>query len=92
MAKYVLMTTDECGDEFRAYGSEFLSAEHEFPSFDENDDAMCDAFFAWQCSIEERANREWSEIFGEECSVHLEREFSDMSVADWARLGYEFDF
>lgn len=89
MKKYVLMVKDECGDDFRAYGSDFLEAVHEFPAFDEDDDAMWQAFIAWENAIVERANSEWRERFGDECHLFLERKHSDMSLSEWAALGYD---
>ena len=90
--KFVVMFCDECGDEHRAYGTEFLERVHEFPSYDEDDRAMFYAFLAWESEVTERAQREWEETFGEECRVFLEREFSDMTLSDWARLGFDCDF
>ena len=87
--KYVLMATYECGDVFRAYGTDFLEAEHEFPAFDEDDDAMFQAFVAWADAIEKRAQREWKETHGCECHLFLERKYSDMSLSEWAALGYD---
>ena len=80
--KYVVMVKDELGDDFRAYGTPFLEAEHEFPSFEEDNEAMCDAFYAWVSSIEERAQLEWEQVFGPECRVFLERKASDYSLSE----------
>lgn len=80
--KYVIMVKDELGDDFRAYGTPFLEAEHEFPSFEDDNEAMRDAFFAWMNNIEARAQKEWEQTFGPECHVFLERKFSDYSLAE----------
>lgn len=90
--KYLVMYVDECGDEHRAHGTEFLEGVHEFPSYDEDDAAMWSAFLAWEASITERAQCEWEEVFGPECRVFLERDYSDMSLSDWARAGFGWDF
>lgn len=86
--KFVVMFKDECGDEHRAYGTEFLSAVHEFPSFDADDDAMVAAFFAWQSNIETRAQAEWEAHFGPECRLFIERLHSDISLSEWYAMGY----
>ena len=92
MKKYVLMATDECGADFRAYGTDFLEAEHEFPSFNADDEAMCEAFIAWKNAIVERAQREWAELYGDECYLFLERKYSDMSLSEWRTLGFGSPF
>lgn len=67
-----IMGIDECGDEFRAHGTEFLEGEYTFPNFDEDDEAMSAAYFAWRDSLTERANKEWAEIYGPECRLFIE--------------------
>ena len=76
--KFVFMLRDELGDEKRAYGTEFLSKVHEFPNYDEDDEAMEEAFYTWKSVMEEKGNKEWQSHFGEECRIFLEREFRDM--------------
>lgn len=92
MKKYVLMATDECGADFRAYGTDFLEAEHEFPAFDEDDNAMWQAFITWENAIVERAQNEWEETHGCECHLFLERKYSDMSLSEWRNLGFGSPF
>ena len=86
--KYVFMTRDELGDEARAYGTEFLSGVHEFPSFDPGDEAMCEAFEAWRRNLVERGQKEWESVFGPESKVFLERLASDMSLSEMVALGW----
>ena len=86
--KYIFMVRDELGDEFRAYGSEFLSGVHEFPSFDEDDEAMYAAFKSWRFNLVTRAQRSWASTHGPECEVFLERLASDMSLSEMIALGW----
>ena len=81
---YVFMVFGEDGCTYRAYGTDFLSDEHFFPSFDEDDDDMVYAFEAWADHLTERANKEHREIFGDEGYVILELLYSDM----FKRMGY----
>jgi len=88
--KFVIMVRDELGEESRAYGTDFLSAIHEFPSFDEDDAAMTEAFFAWMSSVENRAQADWESVFGPESSVFIERLFSDMTLSELGTMcGYD---
>ena len=89
MAKYVVMVRDELGDCSRAYGSPNLEKEYTFPAFDWEDEDMVIAFNAWQDGIESRLQEEWKRIYGEESTIFLERKYSDMSLSDWARLGFD---
>jgi hypothetical protein len=75
--KYVFMVRDELGDKRRAEETEFLAAVHEFPEYEENDDAMAMAFYTWKQAMTERGQREWEEIYGSESRVFLERLWSD---------------
>ena len=76
--RYLVMYRDECGDVNRAYGHEFLEKAHYFPDFDDDDDAMSDALLAWIMSIEYKAQQIWNSIYGEECAIFLEGDYSDM--------------
>ena len=89
--KFVFMRQDELGDESRAFGSEFLESVHEFPNFDSDDEAMQEAFDAWKNVMESKGNKEWREKYGPESTIYLEREYSDMSMSDWHKLGYGLD-
>lgn len=88
MAKYVFMVRDELGDDHRAFGTEFLSGVHEFPSFDWEDEAMVDAFEAWKSNLTTRGQEEWESTFGPESKVFLERLASDMSLSEMVALGW----
>ena len=84
--KFVVMLRDECGDERRAYGNEFLEKIHEFPDFEDGDEAMTRALWIWQDTIESTAQSMWDEAHAPgECTIFLEREYSDMY------RGYHFD-
>lgn len=87
--KYIVMGRDELGDCFRAYGTPNLEKTYVYPAFDWNDEDMIIAFYAWKDNIEERLQEEWESICGPESRVFLEREYADMSLSDWARLGYD---
>lgn len=76
--KYLIMYRDECGDVNRAYGHEFLEKDHVFPDFDTDDDAMSAALLSWITSIEHKAQQIWNSIHGEECTIFLENDYSDM--------------
>ena len=89
--KFVFMRRDELGEESRAYGSEFLEKVHEFPNYDTEDEAMLEAFYTWKKVTEDKGNKEWRSIFGPESTVFLEREYSDMSMSDWHKMGYGED-
>ena len=91
MAKYVVMYRDELGDCYRAYGSEALEKEYTYPDVDWDNELEVDVFYMWQAALEERLNEEWCKGFpeGRESHVFLERKYSDMSLSDWARLGYD---
>ena len=73
---YVFMRRDELGEEVRAHGSDFLEAEHSFPAFDEEDEAMFSAFTAWSDSLETRGQEEWEELYGPESKIFLEEKYS----------------
>jgi len=88
MNKYVFMKTDECGDDSRVYGSDFLESEHEFPDFEEDDMAMTMAFEAWRDALVSQAQREWDERHDSgECTIFLEEtyesQFKRMRVRFW---------
>lgn len=87
MAMYIFMRRDELGDKQRAFGTQFLSGVHVFPSFSEDDEAMCEAFEAWRRSLVERGQAEWEATFGPESRIFLERLVSDMSPWEMAQLG-----
>ena len=89
MAKYVVMVRDELGDVSRAFGSPNLEKEYVYPAFDWEDEDMVVAFDAWQSNIETRLQNEWESIFGPECQVFLERKLSDLSLGEWAQLGFD---
>ena len=76
--KVVFMYKDECGDSHRAYQSDFIAAEHEFPAFDEQDEAMFAAYCSWQDALLSKANEEMEELYPEgwECSLFIEEEYS----------------
>lgn len=74
---YVFMLVDECGDERRAHGSEFLEAEYSFPDFSD-DDAMFAAFIAWQSTLEAQGQQEWEEHYGPECKIFLEEKHDSL--------------
>ena len=82
MDKFYFMGIDELGDEFRAHGTPFLEEVHEFPKFEENEE-MWQAYLAWETAMEERANREWQEIYGDECWIHLEKQQTYNYNRDW---------
>ena len=86
---YVVMIRDELGDVSRAFGSPNLEREYVYPAFDWEDEDMVVAFDAWQSNIEERLQNEWEHIFGPECQVFLERKLSDLSLGEWAQLGFD---
>lgn len=86
--KYVFMVREETGEEVRAFGSPLLEEVHEFPSYDPDDEAMEDAFSAWKNNLETRGQKDWEQKFGPESRVFLERQYSDMSLGDWQRMGY----
>ena len=86
--KFIFMGRDELGDDFRAYGSEFLEKVHEFPNYDSEDEAMEEAFYTWKQVMEEKGNKEWRSLYGPESTIFLEREYSDMSMSDWHKMGY----
>lgn len=71
---FIIMGIDELGDEFRAHGSDFLEDEHTFPDFEDEDEAMWEAFQAWENAIWERATKEWNEIYGCECHMRVVEE------------------
>ncbi len=87
--KYVVMCRDELGDCFRAHGSKALEAEYTYPSIDWDNEIDTEVFYAWQSALEDKLQEEWERIYGPESRVFLERKFSDMSLSDWARLGYD---
>ena len=70
------MGIDECGDDFRAYGSECLEREYTFPAFDEDDDAMWEAYQVWKLTIEAKVNEEWQSIYGPERRLFLEETYA----------------
>ena len=78
MRIYIIMGIDECGDEFRAHGTDFLEKEHTFPDFDEDNEAMWEAFLAWEHSITTTANEEWMKVYGPDCRMMVQE--SDRSV------------
>lgn len=84
--KYVVMKKDELGFEHRCYA--FEDKVYEFPKFDRNDEAMFIAFQAWKDHIENELNNEYSEKYGNESHLFLERQYSDMSLSEWRALGY----
>ena len=49
---------------------------------------MEDAFAAWKNNLETRGQKDWEQKFGPESRVFLERQYSDMSLGDWQRMGY----
>lgn len=75
--KYVFIVKDECGEKYRAHGSDFLSGVYEFPDYDTADETMRDIFCLWQIAMTQKANKENKEIFGPETSVFLEPLYSD---------------
>jgi len=75
---YVFMRRDELGDEVRAHGTEFLEGEYRFPDFEEGDEAMNAALWAWQQSLELRGQEEWEELFGSESHIFLEEKDSSV--------------
>ena len=87
--KYVVMGRDELGDVFRAFGSKALEAVYTYPAIDWEDDLQVDVFYMWKSALEDRLQEEWEKIYGPESQMFLEREYSDMSLSDWARLGYD---
>lgn len=68
---YIFMLRDECGDEYRAYGSDFLEAEHTF-QLDAPEDIAEEVLFGWLLSMESAAQREWEEKYGCECRLFME--------------------
>ena len=81
---YVVMLTDECGDVRRAYGSSRLEGTYKFPDFDEfNDSPMVTAFSTWIEQLEYELQSEWEQLFGDECHIFLEEEYT----SQWKRLG-----
>lgn len=86
--KYVFMVKDELGGEHRAFGTRFLSIVHEFPSFDPEDDAMCEAFEAWRRNLVERGQKDWESTFGPESTIFLERLASDMNLSEMVAAGW----
>lgn len=91
MAKYIVMIKDEVGEVMRAHGSQALEKEYSYPDVDWDNELETEVFYAWQYELECRLQEEWEKIYGPECQVFLERKFSDMSLADWARLDYNTD-
>lgn len=85
---YVVMFRDELGEEQRAFGSPNLEREWKYASVDWDNEIEVQAFYAWKDSIEDMLQTEWEGLYGEESTVFLERKYSDMSMSDWARLGY----
>ena len=81
--KYVFMGIDECGDNFRAHGTEFLEGEHTFPDFEGNPQ-MWEAFLAWENAMVDRANNEWREMYGPECRIFLE----ETTESQFKRIGF----
>ena len=73
--KYVLMGIDECGDHFRAHGSEYLERTFEFPHFDKDDDSMFLAYHYWSMDVVDKAQKEWNELYGPECRLFLEETY-----------------
>ena len=71
--RYIAMRRDELGDEVRA----FEDRTFEFPSYDENDEAMTLAFWTWRQAIEDKLNEEWREKYGPESHIFLERDYND---------------
>ena len=88
--KYIAMRRDELGDVCRAFGDRSF----EFPSYDNNDEAMNEAFYAWKDTIERKLNEEWQEAYEPECYIFLEREYHDyyshMSLADMEAIANEW--
>lgn len=78
--KYIFMMRDELGEEFRAYGNDFLAGVHEFPRVPDDEDPMWDAFLAWESKMNEQARKAWLDAgYGEECSgPYLERLDTDL--------------
>lgn len=68
---YVFMFRDECGDETRAYGTDFLEAEHTF-SLDAPEEIAEDVLRGWLLSMEAAAQHDWEEKYGSECRVFVE--------------------
>lgn len=71
---FVVMVRDECGDDFRAYGSYNLERKYHYPTLDWDNDIEVEAFYAWETAIVAKLQEEWEAKFGEECSVFLEEE------------------
>lgn len=72
---YVLMGRDECGDDFRAHGSEYLERTFEFPDWEE-DDSMYWAYLCWSMDVVDKAQKEWNELYGPECRLFLEETYA----------------
>lgn len=87
--RYVVMVRDELGHPMRAFGSKALETVYTYPAIDWEDEIQTDVFYMWQSALEERLQEEWEKIYGPESHIFLEREYSDMSLSDWARLGYD---
>lgn len=85
--KYVVMRRDELGDEIRAEGHPDLERVYEFPDFEEGDEAMEAALWAWEMAIEDRVNKIWSEIYGPESTLFLEREYRDYFRTSFHQYG-----
>lgn len=89
MAKYVVMVRDELGECERAFGSPNLEREYTYPSIDWDNELDVEMFYTWQSALEQLLQEEWEKLFGPESIVFLERKFSDMSLGEWGRLGYD---
>lgn len=68
---YIFMLRDECGDETRAYGTDFLEAEHTF-SLDAPEEIAEDVLRGWLLSMEAAAQHDWEEEYGSECCLFME--------------------
>ena len=79
---FCIVMKDECGCECRAFEEEFF-----FPTFDEDDDAMTAALFAWQDSILEKSIALLNEKYPDHSSVWMEETYESIH----ARVGFNYD-
>lgn len=78
--RFIVMAYDECGDEFRAY--EPVIEVPTVSGFD-LDDYMAMANRLLDKVIDEIRGR-----YPEARNFHLEREYSSMSMSEWAEMGF----
>lgn len=80
MKRFVVMAYDECGDEFRAY--EPVIEVPYVPGFELID------YMAMADRLLDKVIDEIKDRYPEAYNIHVEREYSSMSMSEWAEMGY----